>query len=292
MTQSGNQFSTLNPSAGIARVLKPAVGFEAIFQGLPAVFGASVPDVIPFFEWPGGRPPTSLRAPAAGKTGFDPNLVAMLSVPFGAVLQLAIPAMVRQVEDLTVELIYRYTLTWRWSSTAAYQNQNAPRYSVGQQGLGAPNTLGPSAGPRFVLPAAVDSVQYLQTEVTAAGIYNVRGKQYDIVGPPGLAVRPLLATGQRGVLMQGVADPAVYPFASGAPYILPSPIYCPADEMLITAQRTGRGEGESLTWDFTDPTGTDFQFSNLFGTGNGAHEVYADAGIYLWPVSSGAGPGV
>lgn len=283
---TGTQFATPNPTVGIARVLKPWPGFESFYDGAPARRSTSVAVPVPFFEWTGGEPPKSPRAPKAGTPGYDPNLARFIPVPMGSRLQLAIPTFTQVAEGLTVPVVYRYSIVWRWSSEEAYIQKNAPRYSIPNLLPGAPDGV----SPRVAILAAQQTVQYLSTEPTGyAGDANfaLRSLQYDTYGPPGQVARPYLdSSSDTAVFMQGIVDSS-YPFFNSAPYVLTEPFVCRADEMWLQAERIPGQPLEGDTWDFS---GTDLQFSNLFGTQDGTHKNYATAGIYLFSIASGAAP--
>ena len=91
--------------------------------------------------------------------------------------------------------------------------------------------------------------------------------------------QPLLPDGKLGVVEQGVLDPTTS--VAG-----PMPIYVPfmtdafGDELIILVTRTGAVSED--VWDFTSAGASgDLAFSNIFGTGNGAHVSYPAVGIYM-----------
>jgi hypothetical protein len=102
-----------------------------------------------------------------------------------------------------------------------------------------------------------------------------------IVGRGGLIniFQPLLPDGKKGVLQQGVLDPATNPVAAAVPLFLPFWFDAEGDEIIILATREDI-EAPNVNWDFTNPD-ADLAFSNIYGNGNGTHKNFPDLGIYV-----------
>lgn len=280
-----------DPQAGLARVVKPISGFEALYQGEQAQddpLALSRP--IGFYEWKNGRPPSQLD-PTVGKPGIDPLLLEFLPVSMGSQLLLGIPLI---GNPGGAAIAYRYRVIWRWTSLGRLQQQLDSQYHIPQESAGAPDT---SAGPpgllRFVLPAALETAlitpvsptapPFLTDTVTLVRSSIVQNELHlpglPIVSQPG-------AIG--GHYQQGIVDPAVfpgnYPFS---PVFAIVPIKAKGDRMLIVADRPDLPT-TSEGWQFA--TGqTDEGFSRLYGNGSltaSPHPPFPTVGIYVFQVTS------
>lgn len=289
----------------VASVLRPFAGFESVYQNQKT----TTPIVFP-----------GTLDPDAGHPGFSPYLLQGLAVPLGAKVMLWIP-MINQVTEGGV-LEYTYVLVWRMRNTGDFQRRRLP-YHLSKEAEAAPDTwLAPTPPGRFLLPAAVETVIYQQTEPTAltppsptgvgAGVGNLRTEAIsvpsdgvelasDTVGlpflPPGSAPAfangyplPGASTTPLGAFEQGVIDPAI---SNLAPYPLFRPYFTVAkgDELLISVTRvplTTSAPGTE-TWNFNT---TDQQFSNYYGTnafpptGQTTHKPFPDLGVYIWTGSN------
>ncbi len=253
------------------RVLKPFPGFEKVYQGQPSA--------IPI-AFPGERDPRG----AQGAAGFDPNLMLGIPVPEGSRVILWLPmAFVPDPESLDPFRFYSYRLIWRFNNLGDWRapparTQRAP-YHFPRQSPGAPDTSLPTPLPRVTLPASWHVIGYEKTEpATGAGELDIRiEKITPMLDSLTEFAQPLLADGARGVIQQGVLDPAT---SGGATM----PVYVPfwtdaeGDELIILANR--EDIETPATWDFKDPD-ADLAFSNVYGTGDGRHQVFRDVGIYL-----------
>ncbi len=250
----------------VARVLKPFADFESAYQGEPSFRPIA---------FPGGRDPR------AGQDGFSPDLMRGVPVPFGSRLCVYIPAAFTQTPGPTTFVQpYNYSFVWRLRNVRDYRQDRRP-YHFPRQSPGAPDsTLG--GGPRFVLPAAIDAVLYEQGE-PAPGTRAVQ-RAYQQTYTVGLgyefATLPLLpGGGAGGSYQQGVLNPADVGLV-GANGAIFTALWMDAagDELIILANRTNEALGP---WDFADDA-TDAAFSDIYGTGDGAHPSYPDVGIYLF----------
>ena len=139
-----------------ARVLKPFDNFENTFQDLsPVTFPIAFPGTLDDF---------------AGKEGYDPNLLAGIPVPMGSKVMLWLPRLSRPLYG-QVTPDYNYQLVWRVRSLTE-QNLDPARQRVGHFGqrlqgvaqIAAAEASVDSAGPRFIIPAAVETVQVVNSE--------------------------------------------------------------------------------------------------------------------------------
>jgi hypothetical protein len=255
---------------GIAHVFKPADGFEQIYQGV----STSIPIAIP----------TKID-PRAGTPGFDPNLMEGIAVPQGARVLLTIPmCFVSDPQDLSPFRFYSYDLIWRFNNLGDFRappaGERRKPYHIAKQSPGAPDTtLGPPGLPRVTIVSAWNVVAYEQPEpMTGEGSSNLRIERITPrIDEITSLLQPLLPNGQSGVVQQGVFDPAT----SGAqmPCFVQFWTDAGADELIVLARRTNL-TSPSSTWDFTDPA-ADLAFSNVYGTGNGAHAILPGVGIYV-----------
>lgn len=256
----------------IAKPYKPFEGFESKYQGL----AGNVPIAIP-----------CVADQRAGSAGFDPNLMAGIPVPQGARVLLWIPmCFISDPQSLDPFRFYSYTIVWRFNNLGDYRAPPAKNriggarrkpYHLARQSPGASDTtLGPPL-PRVTLPASWHIVAYEQSEpALGPGESHLRIEKItpDIDSLTSL-IQPILPNGRPGVIQQGVFDPAT---SGGAemPVFLPFWTDAEGDElfMLVTRQDT------TDAWDFTDPA-KDLAFSNVYGTGDGAHPIFRDVGIYV-----------
>lgn len=241
-----------------ASIIKPFPGFEAVYQGQSHAIPIAFPGV---------------RDPRAGTDGFSPNLLAGIKVPLGARLLIEIPVAVLAPNVA----FYDYTFVWRLRNVRDFRVDRTP-FHFPRQSPGAPDSTVPPAQPRFVIPAATDVILYEQAEPAAFGNGVMRVvKQVYRIGDGGGAGDPLLPDGANGIYQQGVLDPATAGAqAAGDPIF--QPIWCDVmgDELIVTVNPVPT---EPVgTWDFA---GVDLPFSNIYGTGNGAHPVFRDIGIYV-----------
>lgn len=283
------QFST-------ARILRPLTGFEDYYQGQNAFTtpaGNSVP--IPFFENNKTSEPDfdgRDRNAAAGKQGYDADLMDFMPVPIGCLMKIWIPFFT-DPQDVTNVQAYRYQFNWRISDIVAYRDGLAGQYHIPTQAPGAVDTLAVPPGPRFIAPAATRSVIINQPEVPTFGAQsnNVR-REYLVVRAGEQPAQPLIraASGgpvRSGVYQQGIIDPAVSAAFAKTPVFAEFEVIAGGDRLLITADRFGV-EGVDTgpsTWGFAlgEP---DVGFSVFYGTGANtggefAHDPYQNVGIYV-----------
>lgn len=265
MTSSGSGFVAADAQFGIATVLKPYLDFEDRYQGQ----ATSTPVAFP-----------GTRDALAGQDGYDPNLLAGVACPLGALMMLLIPLAVANA----LVTSYDYRIIWRMRNVRDYRLNRVP-FHVGRQSPGAPDTSGAGSEPRFVIPAISDALLYEEAlTVPLAAPYAVTYAQNRSFRIPtanaGGAVDPLLASPAAvGVFQQGVLDPGAVGQTASDPLFLPIVTRCRGDEFMLLAQREDQQPGDQ--WDFN---GDDLPFSEVYGkggTGAGTHPSYQDVGIYV-----------
>ncbi len=248
----GNASSRMlaDPQFGLVAVLRPFSGYSAVYEGQ----AGSVP--IMFTEK--GKTLDDM----AGEAGYAPNLLAGLPVPMGSRICLWFP----MAGPGVLFGPYNWVLIWRIRNTHDYRTQRSP-YHYPRQGNGAPSTeAAPLAGPRVVIPCAVQSVVFTspgprteaetsspnQWTVTDFAIHElcveaIQPKQSlyqfrqpvmnpgGVIGLPNPLIPTNLISGVTvGVMEQGVVDPNTAAFGErGMPMFLPFETYCLGDELLL-----------------------------------------------------------
>lgn len=282
----------------MGQVLRPFPNFEASYQGKDATIPIAFPGTLD---------------ESAGKSGYSPYLLKGIAVPMGAKVQLWFPVVSQSTGGEAPELTdYVYLLHWRIRTVVDFaragQLVRSP-YHLGKADPGAPDTfLAPSSPKRFVLPSAVETVFFQQTETTGGGpgVGNLRTELIavpsDLANTGATAGLPLLPpnsappfanafpgsdTTPLGAFQQGVIDPASDTLA---PYSIFRPYFTIAkgDELLITVVRNTLVTPPSPdTWDFSSG-GLDEAFSNLYGinAAGPTHPPFEDCGIYLFTGSN------
>lgn len=244
-----------------ARVLKPFNDFEGTYQGVAGSTPIAMPGVLD---------------PNAGTPGYSPNLVAGLSVPLGSRVLVWVP-------QFCFIPVYVYYFIWRMRSLRDFRNpaKGKPRgaYHIPLQRSGAPDTSSGTAEPRVQIPAAVKVLAFEQAEPTqfcADGLVNIRREDLISQMSPGAA--PLIANGEVGVIQQGILDPGngTVGGVASAPIFFPFWMDAEGDELMVQVFKQA-----GTAWDFTDPN-EDQVFSDIYGTGNGAHESFPGSGILVF----------
>lgn len=274
----------VNATMSLARVLKPPPNFEDAYQGLNATnVPIAIPGTLDF---------------RAGTRGFDPQLLAGVSIPLGSRLLLWIPQSLADVGEGFPGDPYIYRILWRLRSQADVQLaarqglgpdnlQSGLNGHLAQQlkGIPADNGAAPNdtTQERVVIPCALTSVAYGQTEPgtdSGDGFTNLRGERLSVRGEsygPNPEQAPLV-NNNPGLL--GVAGQGTQPFPLANLGRLSGPLYLPfetdafGDEYLILVTR---GTAGLTNWDFG---GADRHFSSIFGTDNGTRTPVDGVGIY------------
>lgn len=252
------QFSTIE-------ILRPFQNFEQVYQGKDSL--------IPI-AFPGGKDP----AARAGTPGFDPNLIAGVPVPQGAIIQISIPMTIASnppgPPDPFVQL-YQYFVVWRFRTLHDFRDPPSPGlvtpYHLAIQSPGQPDTSAPPGQQqRIVIPASIRSILFQQPEPAGLHANTFSNLRVESIVPrldPSAVRAPLLAGGGVGVLEQGVLDPAVFGETAKVPSYQDFLITAAGDEMILFAIRF-----DPLTptnkWDFNSAT-ADKGFANIYGNGTG-----------------------
>lgn len=277
-----------DPVYSMARVLRPFTGFETRYQGQLANIPVAFPGTLDR---------------QAGKTGFDPNLLAGLPIQLGSRVLIWIPSVVNVAPDdeATVPLAYEYLVMFRMRSNQDYVaafEANVPRNQIGayhlaRNELGAPADQNDATTGRIVIPAAQQTIAFEQSEpstsadTTGDGTIHLRGQL--IVpcagfgvsgGMPAPFLPPPNSATAKGAVNQGI-------FSDGDAGTTGGPVYHPfwfdaeGDEMIIFARRAGISDTTLLTWDFTDGS-LDRGFSNTYGSNNGQRPPIETMGIFVF----------
>lgn len=260
-------FVAADAQFSVARILKPFPNFEDVYQGSGYTMQIA---------FPGGADDR------AGQDGIAPNLMKGTPVPFGSRLLVYIPVALTGIGGGGVTIpSYNYSFLWRLRNVRDFRQDRRP-YHFPKQSPGAPDGV----TPRFVIPAAVDTVIYEQGEPAGAGIAAVQ-RAYQQTYEIGRAFQPatevFLPDGTLGIFQQGVLNPSDTTVL-GAGGCLFTPLWMDAagDELMVIATRTDQ---TAVNWDFTSAA-NDLAFSQVYGTGNGSHAAYPDVGIYLFTGSN------
>lgn len=262
----------------VAGVVKPFLGFEELYQGQPV----SIPIAIP-----------GTLDQDAGKTGFDPNLLSAIPVPFGSKVCLWLPTIFNAtMGNLTVQP-YRYTFVWRVRNLADFI-RNRVAYQFPRQS--------PGEGGQQVVPAAVNSIVYEQMPVTfptnrtaplpSAFSAETRGIQRVVVesirfdsAVANAAISPNSTLGNilPGAYQQGLA--AGQEGGNNSVSFNQLQMDALGNEFLILVDREFDADDPSNTWNFQFGQ-RDNGFSRFFGTNDGSRNVIRDMGIYVFTGSN------
>lgn len=249
---------------GLFQVLRPFVGFEAVYQGRSGTIPIAFPGTLD---------------PDAGKSGLLPNLLAGIPVPLGARLLMQIPMVGdSDTEDLvTLSDAYEYQLVWRTRNQQSYATAVAAGRQVAAYHL--PSDA-PGIGQLSYIPGASDVEIFEQNEATTgASVLNVVQQRYRPKVKPSW-VAPLLPSPQGGVAsgawQQGVYRSEADSADGVGPTWVPLWLDVCGDELLILVYKIDT----DAPWDFTDAA-ADRGFSNTYGTDNGLQANNPNSGIIL-----------
>jgi hypothetical protein len=255
---------TADAQFGVVRVLRPFTGFEAVYTGQSAD--------IPLMFTEGGQALDKFAE--EGRPGYDPHLLAGLTVPVGARALLWIPNLT--YDTGAGDAPYTWSFWWRYRSLADYLIDNQRTYHIARTATGVADTSSGVAQPRFVIPAANQSVVYVQSEPAAAltrAVQNARAEDINF-GSSNLPL-PLLPDGSTGVMQQGVYNPALVTDANQPGFELHE-FSGTGDELLIGISRS---TGAVANWTFD---GADILITRLVGS-NSARDVGVYAAIGTAP---------
>lgn len=268
----------------IAQILKPLPDFELKYQGIPV---ASNPIAIP-----------GTLDPSAGKPGFDENLLAGIPVPVGGDALFYFPRIVPPYGSTSPR--YIYSVIWRMREIAAATEDPTQRLSgnLGRRLPGVPEASGSDPGPRFVIPAAVETIVFTEAEPandSAPGTNNVRTLQEQMFGGEWQA--PLSpnfpngsALGADKLNAAGIVSQGLYPDTAisgvgpdfgragwrGGPNYNARARKIWGNELIVLVSRE---TGVDVNWDFA---GVDASFSEFYGTNNNTRPPIPNTGIQLY----------
>lgn len=250
----------------MARELRPFDNFERVYQGQDGTIPIAFPGGLDSFA-------------KSGAIGYDPDLLAGVTVPLGGRVTIWIP---QTIAGFTVNALYQYQIQWRLRNVQDFrvgqaQGQGTPvqsytGYHLNTSGFGQPEVAGAAPNTphsRYFLPGATRTRAFPQSDPTlgASGVTILTGDMLRPTIDP-IWVQPLTPAGNPGVWQQGVYVGSSHP-NNGGPSFLTYTCDAAGDEMAILAYKIPPGEGPPLAWDFTVADPGDLAFSNTYGNGNG-----------------------
>jgi len=265
-TSESNEAQTVlaDPQFGIAKIMRPVAGFEEVYEGTPADE--------PVYLYPDGDPIDPLAAQELA--GYDPLLARGLPVPFGARVALQFPNVFWLDPGQAADVGYKYALIWRMRSVLDFRLLRVVPFHFPRT-TGAADTTAPvGQQSRVPLPAAYNTIGYIQPEPVSIGRSdtNIRSEDLPVATVP-LAL-PKLSGGRVQPIQQGIFDPSAVSDAK-QPTQLVHEIQALGDELLIAVYRDASNEAN---WEFGEGE-TDYRFSQFFGTGTG--EAQPQVGVYV-----------
>lgn len=248
---------------GVVQVMRPQNGFEAIYEG------QSVDN--PVYLFPEGRNIDQLAAD--GVAGYDPELARGLKIPLGARVLLWLPNLFfTDFSDPPNTLGYEWTFIWRLRTITDLIQGRIPYHFARDRGV--PDTTQPAGQQaRVPLPAAYNTITFIQTEPTSnpgRSINNIHSE--DLEASSLTLPNPLLASGNRQPIQQGIVDPSVFPADAEQPGFLVHEMQAVGDELLIGVRRNG---SSFPNWAFGT---TDLRFVRMLGSSTPNVGVYVMTG--------------
>ncbi len=242
----------------VAKVFRPFSGFETVYEGLPCTTPIAFPGTLD---------------PSAGKSGYDPNLLAGIPVPLGAKLTLWIPNIVYGPASMVP---YTYQILWRLRNLQDFRDParraayHYPKQSLGQSG-------------QYVIPAGIKTILFesAQQQLTQGSrFYNDTTTSTEglVVGSQGVA-QAKTPSGAAAAYQQGLGVGSVGANTEATYNVVQ--LDAEGDEMIILASRS---DAFGATWSFQG-INIDAGFSQFYGAGSGSE--FPDIGIYVF---SGSNP--
>jgi hypothetical protein len=245
MGDEGNEAQIVLADAqfGMVQLMQPAADFENVYEGESAAQ--------PLYLFPEGSNIDPLAQD--GVSGYDSQLARGLPVPFGARLVLWLPNIT--YADGPSTLGYEWVLIWRLRNVFDYRQRRKPYHFPRDQG--AVDTSGATAENRVPIPAAYNTITYIQAEpLTQPGraVNNIHAE--DLEASANKLAGPLLAGGGVQPVQQGIFDPATIADAE-RPSFLTHDVQAIGDELLIALRRS---DASIADWAFggTDEAVADF----------------------------------
>lgn len=263
----------------MVRYLKPFPGFETVYQGKAGTNTIAFPGTLDLFA-------------ERNVAGYDPNLIAGITVPLGSRVTIWIPQTITDgVDNETqpeVNALYQYQILWRMRTPRDFRAgqgmgqvssvQQYSSYHVPTSGFGQPQTVTlDNSQQRFFLPGALRTVAYEQNEPGdgTSGVTHLRGENLQLLQSP-IWTPPLTPSGVPAVWQQGTYTNSAAPNTGGPAYLT---FTCDAegDEMMILASKIDT----SNPWDFTTVAPGDQSFSNTYGNNNSRNNVSPTSSILV-----------
>lgn len=252
-----SQFSVAHP-------YRPFEGFETVYQGQPVDIPIAIPGTLDR---------------DAGNTGFDPNLLAGIPLPFGSKLTLWFPTIFNVAGQFITIQPYRYSIVWRLRNLRDFR-VNRAAYHFPQQSFGENN--------QFVIPAAAEGMMFEQDPMTSPAaqppaLFDTKRSAThefaieEVEFRSAVPVPPLTPAGNTGAFQQGLAAANVG--SNNSVTFNQVQFDALGDEFMILITRNVGG-ALSETWDFTSNT-QDAGLSRFFGTDNGSRGVIQAMGVYV-----------
>ena len=268
---SSSQIVLMDGQWTMCRFLRPFPNFERVYQGKGGTIPIAFPGVLDLFA-------------ERGVVGFDPNLIAGITVPYGSRVTIWIP---QTIAGYTVNALYQYQIIWRLRSVRDFRAgqaegqvsalQDYSGYHLATSGLGQPeqNPSVPtptSATKRYFIPGSTRTVAFEQSEPALGlpGVIHLTGEMLQPTLSP-IWTQPLTPSGANAVWQQGTYVGSSQA-NTGGPSWLTFTCDAKGDEMSILAYKIPPDEGSPPAWDFTAAAPGDLAFSNTYGNGNGQNQ--------------------
>ena len=251
----------------MCRFLRPFPNFERVYQGKEGTIPIAFPGTLDLFA-------------ARGTVGYDPNLIAGMTVPYGSRVTIWIP---QTIAGYDVNALYQYQILWRMRNVQDFRagqaqgqvtpEQNYSGYHLTTSGLGQPEANPPSpTNNRYFLPGSTRTIAFEQAEPALGqpGVVHLTGEMLQPTLNP-IWVQPLTPKGNLAIWQQGTYVGSSHA-NTGGPSWLTFTCDAEGDEMSLLAYKIPGGEGPPPAWDFTVADPGDLAFSNTYGNGNGQNQ--------------------
>jgi hypothetical protein len=234
---------------GLAQIIRPDLPtMKAQYQGKSNLLALAAPGV---------------RDASAGKPGYSNNLLAGVTVPFGAKLHLWLPAILRSSSNAGAASIssYAYRLIWRMRNVSDFQNQGIPYHF-----RGSPKVDSVAGTNLNTIPAAVDCGKavpppeaLLNPGVSLGALSEQEIMVTNVIMPDatvardmrglggGLLTAPLFLDGAVSVVEQAINN-QVNALEQALVTFNPIQVTAQGDELIILINSLNKS-----TWDFKDP---------------------------------------
>jgi hypothetical protein len=227
MGDEGNEAQIVLADAqfGMVQLMQPTANFESIYEGEGAAQ--------PIYLFPEGDNIDPLARD--GIAGYDSDLARGLPVPFGSRVVLWLPNLAYVVDESST-LGYEWVLIWRLRNVFDFRQSRRPYHFPRDQG--AIDTSGADAESRVPIPAAYNTITYIQTEPSTQpgrAVNNIHAE--DLEASADKLAGPLLPGGGVQPVQQGIFDPTSIADAE-RPSFLTHDAQAIGDELLIALRRS------------------------------------------------------